>query len=179
MKKLFVVLFLLTIFGCTTSNTEHFVSPSREIYGKIIIDQDSSLLIGRRGTISSVINGSIYIFDPWGTYFFSKYDINNDIAYRFCQIGQGPGEVMNTVIGTTLFVKNSTNYISVFDNYFRKFIFFSEMRLDDNNSVLEMSLKASQIITEAFQINDSIVIAIGVFEKNICAFFKNGEIQNS
>lgn len=167
-----------TICGCTISEKEYFVAPSREINGKIIIDRDSALLIGRHNSMI-VLNNSVYIHDPWGGHFFTKYDINNDTVYRFCRNGQGPREATSASPVMTLVMKENRNYISVFDSFSCKFLLFEEDHINDYINAQEEFLKDNSIIFTAFQLNDSIVLAEGVFEKNICMFYKNGIKQKS
>ena len=171
---LIIVFFIIAICSCNVVDKESFVAPSRNIDGKIIMDKDSSLMIGERCYLT-VINNDVYIYNPWGGYFFTKYDIANDIAYRFCRQGQGPGEFLNAVPEITQIALKDSNYISVFDNAFHKFILFEENQTLDNSNVKEVFLKGEEaMIIGAFQINDSIVFATGVFEKNICGFYKHG-----
>ena len=172
---------MATIFvaACTKFNDKnYFIAPYRELLGNIIIDQDSSMLIGGRAIISGVINDAVYIFDPWGEYFYIKYDATNNTACRFCRKGQGPKEVVNVLSSVTLVVRADGNYISIFDNYHCKFLFFKEDHVTENFYVQESSLVDRAMVAGAFPINDSIVIVRGVFDKNICMFLKNGVRQN-
>lgn len=182
MKSLNVYSFIVIIFimsACTVNNKKDaFVAPSRELISSTIIDQNSSMLLGKLSSISGVINNAVYLFDPWGDYFYTKYDVAKNEAYRFCKKGQGPNEVVNVLSSISLVSKDNGNYISIFDNYHCKFLFFHEDRVEDNNYVQESSLLDRLMIADAFPINDSIVIARGVFGKNICMFLKNGREQS-
>lgn len=165
--------------ACTMNNEkDFFIAPSRKLISSTIIDQNSSMLLGRSSSISGVINNVVYVFDPWGDYFYTKYDATKNKAYRFCKKGQGPNEVVNVLSSVSLVGKENGDYISVFDNYYCKFIFFHEDHVEDNNYMQESSLYDRFMIAEAFPLNDSIVIARGVFSKNICMFLKNGREQS-
>jgi len=164
--------------ACTVKNEkDFFAAPSRKLFGKSLMDQNSSILLGSRSSISGVINNAIYIFDPWGDYFYTKYDVEKNRAYRFCRKGQGPNEVVNVLSSVSLVKKEDGDYISIFDNYQCKFLFFHQDYIEDNNYVKESSLFDRHMIADAFPINDSIVITRGIFGKNICMFFKDGREQ--
>ena len=169
------LLAIIFLTSCKMVNKDNsFNAPTREVFSETIIDEDSNLLMGSRSYISAVINRDVYIFDPWGGYFFTKYDASKNKVYRFCRQGQGPNEVINASFSTTLVTKNDSSYISIFDNYNSKFLFFSTNDVTNNNYVQESSLFEKGMTAEAFPINDSIVIARGVFDNNICMFLKKG-----
>lgn len=180
MIKYACVLFMVVITACTTNYKKgEFKAPSRMLTSSTVIDRDSSILLGRLSSISGVINNAVYIFDPWGDFCYTKYDIAKNTTSRFCKRGQGPNEVVNVLSSISLIGKENENYISIFDNYQCKFLFFNENHVEDNNYTLEFPLLEKLMIADAFPINDSIVIARGVFGKNICAFFLNGQGQGT
>ncbi len=168
------------LFACTEKKDgkEVFDAPVREISSHIIIDQKSPVLIGRSGSISGVINNAVYIFDPWGNFCYTKYDITNDTAYRFCRIGHGPGEAVNVLTSISLFNKDNINYISVFDNYHCKFFFFNEKHIDDVYYAYESPALKRRMIADAFPLNDSLTLLRGIFGNNICMFLKNDKEEN-
>lgn len=83
--KIIFYIFIILISACTVSNEkDFFIAPSRELNSIVILDQDSSMMLGRLSSISGVINNAVYIFNPWGEFFYTKFDILKNKAYRFC-----------------------------------------------------------------------------------------------
>lgn len=170
---------VLLLSTCTDKESgDVFDAPIRELYGTIVVGKDSPILIGRSGSISGVINEAVYIYNPWGDCFYTKYDLANDTAYRFCRVGHGPGEAVNVLTSISLRNIDNTNYISVFDNYRCKFFFYDEKHIDDADRVKEFPALERMMIGDAFPLNDSITIIRGIFGDNICMFLKNGKKES-
>ncbi len=172
--------FIVLLSACKDKESrEAFDAPVRELHGTVVVDKDSPILIGRSGSISGVINEAVYIYNPWGDCFYTKYDLTNDTAYRFCRVGHGPGEAVNVLTSISLCNIDNANFISVFDNYRCKFFFYDEKHIDDAERVKESTAFDRMMIGDAFPLNDSITIVRGIFGNNICMFLKNGKKESA
>jgi hypothetical protein len=167
------------MIGCTGKKEKDFMAPSRNLKGIVI--EDSSLMIGDTHFISS-INNHIYIYDIFDGHYFTQYDTVNKTVTRFCRRGKGPGELVWASSAISSISLNGNAYINVFDVHARKMFFYDEDSLSGKPSFKEIALERADddyFMFEVFLLNDSIILATGGFQSNICKFYKNGEAQDS
>jgi hypothetical protein len=81
------------LFSTCAEQEVVFDAPSRDLKSEVLMDRDSSMIIGRTNFIT-MVNNSIYIQDIHGEYCYTKYDTKTREAYRFGKKGQGPGEML-------------------------------------------------------------------------------------
>ena len=89
---LLIVSAIVLMNSCMTPNKKDFIAPTRELKSRIIMDKDSSLLIGEYAMIT-VLNNNVYIYDDYGEYNLTQYNVTDKTVSRFCRKGRGPGKL--------------------------------------------------------------------------------------
>jgi hypothetical protein len=162
---------------CTMSDNIDFDAPSRELKSVVLMDKDSTLIIGNTNFIT-MINNYIYIRDLYDGLYYTKYDTKNHETHRFCKRGNGPGEmVMPSATISSLFI-NDIAYIGLFDVNIHKILFLKEDSLMVKHKFIEISFGFSSIdnfTSDVFILNDSVILVRGGFNGYVCKMYKHGE----
>jgi hypothetical protein len=181
MKKIVFSLFLFILISCNNQRQIGGEVPSRNLKADILMDTDSSLLIGNTNYIK-IIDDYLYIFDVYEGYFYTQYDITTNKVSRFGKRGNGKDEIVYPLASITPVTIENTACIGIYDQMNKKIILLKKDSLIENRILKEIPLNDEEkyhLIAEVFILNDSVILATGIFDDYTCAFYKNEKFMNA
>lgn len=172
MKTLFVLFLTLSLAAC--SNLDKLDLGTAETFSLKgeILESDSETFIPNSSSLS-LLDEKVYIYNPIGDYGFVVYDVQNQKYDYFGKKGNGPSEgILFSPI-----ITSKGNSVCCFDIRKNSFLHYN---ISDTKKIAYSEVKAKRpdkgLITQAFQLNDSIYLATGAFNTGTCAFIKDGEL---
>jgi hypothetical protein len=188
MKRLFdflnISVTVLLLSTCTESVKVEFDASSRALKSEVLMDKDSSMIIGRTNFIT-MVNNSLYIQDIYEGYCYTKYDTKTREAYRFGKRGQGPGEMQMPSYTVSSIKINDTVYIGLYDTNTHKIFLYKENSLTSlaiNNLYKVISCGQGHIndfTLHLYMLNDSIIIGLGAYKTDVCKIYKYNVAQGT
>lgn len=161
--------------NCTTStHKDRFKNiEALALHGEYVRN-DTSFLLGDTDMLT-MVNDDVYIYNPIGEYGFITYNITNESYTNLGRKGLGPKEgILYSPYLTTM-----NNSVVCFDLSKRTFLYYKPDSLDFAYKVVNLEQNNFEgLVIEAFPLNDSISLATGAYKDGICAFLKNGKLQN-
>ncbi|MDR0385478.1 MAG: TolB-like 6-bladed beta-propeller domain-containing protein [Prevotellaceae bacterium] len=187
MKRLFDYLktsVTVLLFSTCTEQQAVFDALSRDLKSEVLMDRDSSLMIGDTDYIT-MVNNSLYIRDIHEGFCYTKYDTRTREAYRFVMRGQGPGEMLMPTYTVSSIKINDTAYIGLYESNLHKIFLYREDSLTDsaqNNfyKVIPCGDGSIHDLTmSAWILNDSVILGGGIYKTDACKIYRYDPAQET
>jgi hypothetical protein len=187
MKRLFDFLKIsvtVLLFSTCAEQPIVFDAPSRDLKSEVLMDRDSSMIIGKTNYIT-MINHSLYIQDIYDGYCYTKYDTRTREAYRFGKRGQGPGEMQMPSYTVSSIKINDTVCIGLYDTNPHKIFLYREDSLTNlaKNNLYKVIFcgrgHKDDMTLHSYILNDSVILGGGAYKTDVCKIYKKDVTQGT
>ncbi|WP_455666943.1 BF3164 family lipoprotein [Phocaeicola sp.] len=175
MKNLYLIFLCCLLSNCTTSTHRDVLKnvETLALHGAYV-KNDTSFLFGDTDMLT-MINDNVYIYNPIGEYGFIVYNI---VYESYTNLGRRGGGPKDGILYSPYLTEVDSSIVC-FDISKRMFLYYKSDSLDYAYRVVNLEQNEIKgLALEAFPLNDSISLVTGAYTDGICAFLKNGKLQN-